>query len=193
MWSTGASAVTFGYTFAQPRATYSTHPMPVPGGYAFAHSDNSRAAVLSRSASSLCPPSGKTFPSLYGVPRRGTSVSFPYKTGGLDVCIISRSTQFVNRLIPLFSRMYFLHDNFAYAAPVRQQFVQRLPCGQRKQKTKPGASADAPDFVFFHKVVRPALSLLSGWKCRTVQSRQRTGWQWSQHPHWHCRSAGCPS
>ena len=45
--------------------------------------------------------------------RRGTSVSFPYKTDGLDVCIISRSTQFVNRLILLFSGMYFLHDNFA--------------------------------------------------------------------------------
>ena len=69
VWSTGV-AVTFGYTFAQPRATYSTHPMPVPGGYAFAHSDNSRAAVLSRSASSLCPPSGKTFPFLY-VPLAG--------------------------------------------------------------------------------------------------------------------------
>ena len=109
VWSTGV-AVTFGYTFAQPRATYSTHPMPVPGGYAFAHSDNSRAAVLSRSASSLCPPSGKTFPSLYGVHRRGTSVSFPYKTCGLDVCIISRYTQFVNRLILLFPRMYFLHS-----------------------------------------------------------------------------------
>lgn len=39
--------------------------------------------------------------------RRGTSVSFPYKTGGLDVCIIFSFTQFVNRLIPLFSRMYF--------------------------------------------------------------------------------------
>ena len=117
MWSTGA-AVTFGCTFAQPRATYSTHPMPVPGGYAFAHSDNSRAAVLSRSASSLCPPSGKTFPSLYGVHRRGTSVSFPYKTGGLDVCIIFSFTQFVNRLIPLFSRMYFLHDISACAASI---------------------------------------------------------------------------
>ena len=113
MWFTGSVAVTFGRTFAQPRATYSTHPMPVPGGYAFAHSDSSRAAALSRSASSLCPPSGKTFPFLYDIHRRGTSVSFPYKTGGLDVCIISRSTQFVNRLILLFSRMYFLHDNFA--------------------------------------------------------------------------------
>ena len=76
VWSTGA-AVTFGYTFAQPRATYSTHPMPVPGGYAFAHSDNSRAAVLSRSASSLCPPSGKTFPSLYVPPAGEPLFHFP--------------------------------------------------------------------------------------------------------------------
>ena len=80
--------------------------------------------------------------------RRGTSVSFPYKTGGLDVCIISRSTQFVNRLIPLFSRMYFLHDNFACAAPARHHFVQRLLLQTKQTKTKPGASADAPGFVF---------------------------------------------
>ena len=77
VWSTGAAAVTFGCTFAQPRATYSTHPMPVPGGYAFAHSDNSRAAVLSRSASSLCPPSGKTFPSLYVPPAGEPLFHFP--------------------------------------------------------------------------------------------------------------------
>lgn len=50
--------------------------------------------------------------------RRGTSVSFPYKTGGLDVCIIFSFTQFVNRLIPLFSRMYFLHDISACAARI---------------------------------------------------------------------------
>ena len=48
--------------------------------------------------------------------RRGISVSFPYWTGGLDVCIISPFTQFVNRLIPLFSGMYFLHDISACAA-----------------------------------------------------------------------------
>lgn len=39
--------------------------------------------------------------------RRGTSVSFPYKTGGLDVCIIFSFTQFVNRLIPLFQGCIF--------------------------------------------------------------------------------------
>lgn len=50
--------------------------------------------------------------------RRGTSVSFPYKTGGLDVCIISAFTQFVNRLILLFSEMYFLHDISACAARI---------------------------------------------------------------------------
>lgn len=50
--------------------------------------------------------------------RRGTSVSFPYKAGGLDACIIFRSTQFVNRLIPLFSKMYFLHDNFALTSGI---------------------------------------------------------------------------
>ena len=80
--------------------------------------------------------------------RRGPSVSFSYKTGGLDVCIISRSTQFVNRLIPLFSRMYFLHDNFVHAAPARQHFVQRLLLRAGViDKTKPGASADSPGFV----------------------------------------------
>ena len=80
--------------------------------------------------------------------RRGTSVSFPYKTGGLDVCIIFSFTQFVNRLIPLFSRMYFLHDNFVRTAPARQHFVQRLLLRAKQAKTKPGASADAPGFVF---------------------------------------------
>ena len=77
VWSTRAAAVTFGCTFAQPRATYSTHPMPVPGWYAFAHSDNLRAAVLSRSASSLCPPSGKTFPFLYVPPAGEPLFHFP--------------------------------------------------------------------------------------------------------------------
>lgn len=106
MWSTGA-AVTFGYTFAQPRATYSTHPMPVPGGYAFAHSDNSRAAVLSRSASSLCPPSGKTFPSLYGLRPPGNLCFISLQDwwiGCLHYIRFYLVCQWVNST---FSRMYF--------------------------------------------------------------------------------------
>lgn len=98
--------------------------------------------------------------------RRGTSVSFPYKTGGLDVCIISRSTQFVNRLIPLFSRMYFLHDNFARTAPP-DSILYSAPSEQKRSPERLRTLRAS----FFHKMVRPALSLPSGWKCRTAQSR----------------------
>ena len=42
-------------------------------------------------------------------PPQGT-YPFPYLTGGFDVCIIIPYTQFVNRLIPLFSKMHFAHD-----------------------------------------------------------------------------------
>ena len=48
----------------------------------------------------------------------GISISIPHKVCGFVVRIISPNTQFVNRLIPLFSRMYFLHDISACAARI---------------------------------------------------------------------------
>ena len=58
-----------------------------------------------------------SFPLIYKPAIQEISFSISYKVCGFVVCIISPLTQFVNRLIPLFSRMYFLHDNFARAAP----------------------------------------------------------------------------
>ena len=55
-------------------------------------------------------------PSMYHPP--GNLCFISLQDWWIDVCIISSSTQFVNRLIPLFSRMYFLHDISACAARI---------------------------------------------------------------------------
>ena len=46
-----------------------------------------------------------TFPILYPA-----GLSFPYLSGGFDVCIIFPLTQFVNRLIPVFCKLHFVHE-----------------------------------------------------------------------------------
>ena len=105
--------VTSGDTFvSRQRAARSSRSEAAPGLRTFAQSENSRAAVLSRSASFPCPPFRQTFPFLY-LPPRGNLVSISLHTGGSDVCIIVSDTQFVNRLIPFISKMHFMHDTFA--------------------------------------------------------------------------------
>ena len=104
--------VTSGDTFAsRQRAACSSRSEAAPGLRTFAQSENSRAEVLSRSASFPCPPFRQTFPFLY-LPPRGNLVSISLHTGGSDVCIIDLDTQFVNRLIPFISKMHFMHDAF---------------------------------------------------------------------------------
>ena len=110
----GCSNVTFGYTFVHnKRASYSSQPDVLPGHRTFAHSGSLHAAGCSKSASFFVP-SFQTisFPLIYKPDAREISISIPHLVCGFVVCIIFPLTQFVNRLIPLFCRLHFLHDGF---------------------------------------------------------------------------------
>ena len=51
-----------------------------------------------------------SFPLIYKPAIQEISFSISYKVCGFVVCIISPLTQFVNRLIPVFCKLSFLHD-----------------------------------------------------------------------------------
>ena len=69
--------------------------------------------------------------------RRETSVPFPYKAGGLDVCIISRSTQFVNRLILLFQGCIFCMIILPVPPPSDSILYSGSFCRHSKQNRSP--------------------------------------------------------
>lgn len=116
---------TFAYTFVQPRATYSSQPAALPDHHTFAHSGNSRAAGSSKSAPWYLPSFRLLFnPSTKIAPQ--AAYPFSYLVGGFDVCIIFPYTQFVNRLILLFSKLHFVHDKSPNFRPAGCAFRKRV-------------------------------------------------------------------
>ena len=81
-------------------------------------------------------------------PTPGNLSSFPYLSGGFYGCIIPDNTQFVNRLIPLFSKLHFVHDSLPALAPggcafrakvtlIRSHIMQKVSCRSQNLKNYP--------------------------------------------------------
>lgn len=116
--------VTFGYTFVHSkRASYSSQPDVLPGHRTFAHSGSLHAAARSRSISSSCPPF-RLFPT--PLQTRKSPFQFPTRFVDLLFALYLPNTQFVNRLIPFFSILHFVHDERPLRGAVPCAFRSRV-------------------------------------------------------------------